>query len=287
MFFSMSRSMRTGVVVAAVTTAAALLPPTSLHLRAGKPLRFCAAPPAAAARDDFLISNKYNQVQTRRCANQLQLQEGAAEWAAVPHICVAGMSNAGKSSLVNHLLVKGPGLARTSSVSGKTRTVDLLRVNQRVVLTDFPGLPAHDNQHWYAWQSEWLPLIQQYVCNCKALRAMLYLHDVRWQVTKQMVEFLEGVQAEGLPVLLLLTKDDKLTDHSHRMRCTNKVLRSLQGSWQGLHLHYCSRNDVPAGRKGRRQLLRLIETIAITNDQQEARQVLEALVQKRQQQPTN
>jgi putative ribosome biogenesis GTPase RsgA len=68
----------------------------------------------------------------------------------LPHICVAGESNSGKSSLLNHLLRKN-NMARASSVAGKTRSVDLMTVNDGVVLADLPGLPSRDHQVERIW----------------------------------------------------------------------------------------------------------------------------------------
>ena len=68
----------------------------------------------------------------------------------LPHICVAGESNSGKSSLLNHLLRKN-NIARASSVAGKTRSVDLMTVNDGVVLADLPGLPSRDHQVERIW----------------------------------------------------------------------------------------------------------------------------------------
>ena len=75
---------------------------------------------------------------------------------------VVGYPNTGKSSLINHLLCKS-NLARASSVAGKTKAVDLMLVNQRLVLADLPGLPSRDHQVEYQWESSWRPLVLEYV----------------------------------------------------------------------------------------------------------------------------
>ena len=105
---------------------------------------------------------------------------------------MAGESNAGKSSLINHLLKKK--LARASSVAGKTRSVDMLLVNERLVITDLPGLPSRDGQVARIWETEWRPLVMQYVAQCAPLRAMLYVHDIRWKVSPACREFVHRVQ---------------------------------------------------------------------------------------------
>ena len=127
---------------------------------------------------DFLIRNDRNAVDVLKCANKPMLAQGLLEVGDLPHICVAGESNAGKSSLLNHLLRK-KNLARASSVAGKTRSVDLMLVNEKVVLADLPGLPSRDHQVEGIWEASWRPLVYQYLRECESLRAMVYVHDVR------------------------------------------------------------------------------------------------------------
>ena len=141
---------------------------------------------------DFLVRNERNDVQLLQCGNRQLLEQGLLETDELPHICVAGESNAGKSSLINHLLKKK--LARASSVAGKTRSVDMLLVNERLVITDLPGLPSRDGQVARIWETEWRPLVMQYVAQCAPLRAMLYVHDIRWKVSPACREFVHRVQ---------------------------------------------------------------------------------------------
>ena len=147
---------------------------------------------ASTHGDDFLVRNERNDVQLLPCANRQLLEQGVLETVELPHICVAGESNAGKSSLINHLLKKK--LARASSVAGKTRSVDMMLVNDRLVITDLPGLPSRDGQVARVWEAEWRPLVMQYVAQCASLRAMLYVHDIRWKVSPACREFVQRVQ---------------------------------------------------------------------------------------------
>ena len=139
-----------------------------------------AAASATGAEDDFLVRNERNEVELLQCPSKAMVRQAMVELGALPHICVAGESNAGKSSLINHLLRKQ--LARASSVAGKTRSVDMMRVNEKVVLTDLPGLPSRDHQVSAIWETNWRPLVLDYISSCDSLRAMLYVHDIRWKV---------------------------------------------------------------------------------------------------------
>ena len=84
-------------------------------------------------------------------------------------------------------------LAKASSVAGKTRAVDMFLVNERVVLTDLPGLPSRDGQVTQMWEGVWRPLVFEYVKRCEPLLAMLYVHDIRWKVSPRVRDFLADV----------------------------------------------------------------------------------------------
>jgi len=55
-----------------------------------------------------------------------------------PEIAIIGRSNVGKSSMIN-VLTGVKGLAKTSSVPGKTRTMNYYFINEAFYLVDLPG----------------------------------------------------------------------------------------------------------------------------------------------------
>jgi GTP-binding protein len=226
-----------------------------------------AEPEPAAKR--YLIENKSNNVAKLMCPTREVLYQGILETASLPHVCIAGESNAGKSSLINHLLHKHS-LAKASSVAGKTRSVDMMLVNERVVITDLPGLPSRDGQVTAMWEGAWKPLVFDYIRRCDSLVGMLYVHDVRWKVSSLVRDFLDEVRAAGVPVLLVLSKDDKLVtelsdptaqgaEHALRERYMRRVRRSI--GFEGVHVHYSTNSELAVSRKARRRLLRYIESM--------------------------
>lgn len=227
-----------------------------------------------------MIQNSGNDVVMLRCETRPVLLQGLLETEDIPHVCIAGESNAGKSSLLNHLLQK-QNLARASSVAGKTRAIDMFLVNDRVVLADLPGLPSRDGQVTQMWEGAWRPLVDEYVKRCGSLRAMLYVHDIRWKVSPQVREFLADVQEAGLPVLLVLTKDDLLAkdegadEHTRRQTLARRVRRSFD--FDGVHLHYSTKNQLPASRKARRSLLRYIESMVKAGSRTECESLLDSI----------
>ena len=56
-----------------------------------------------------------------------------------PEVCFVGRSNVGKSSFIN-MICRRSALARTSSLPGRTRLINLFSVNNgKLILVDLPG----------------------------------------------------------------------------------------------------------------------------------------------------
>lgn len=250
-----------------------------------------AAPAAApAAEPEYLIQTRGNKVEVARCGTSAELEAAAQRFGHLPQVCFAGESNAGKSSMLNHLV--GRDVARSSSVAGKTRTIDWIVVNGRIVLTDLPGLPARDGQTSKLWDTEFEPLYAAYTRLAIDLRAMLFLHDVRWRVSEDVRTFVQSTglraataaseDAQRLPMLLVLTKDDRVPNADARARGVARVKRQL--GWEGVHVHYAATNELPQGRRARRQVLRYLQSFATAPGGREGcAALLDELQRKRQQ----
>lgn len=131
----------------------------------------------------------------------------------MPAIAFVGRSNVGKSSLINSLL-RRKGLARVSRTPGKTRAINVFLVTtddpkaRRFHAVDLPG-------YGYAKVSKsiragWQPLIEQYLAGNEEVRGVLLLVDARG-ISRQDDEALDWLVRHGLPVLIVVTKTDKLT----------------------------------------------------------------------------
>jgi GTP-binding protein len=126
---------------------------------------------------------------------------------ALPEIAFSGRSNVGKSSLLN-ALVKRKSLARVSATPGKTREINFFVVNGQFLLVDLPG-------YGYARVSKearasWRPLIEGYLAGSAQLRGVVQLVDARHEPTPEDRTMLEYLAEVGVPVVVVLTKTDKL-----------------------------------------------------------------------------
>lgn len=122
-------------------------------------------------------------------------------------VAFAGRSNAGKSSALN-TLTNQKGLARTSKTPGRTQLINLFEVAKERRLVDLPG-------YGYAEVAEeikkkWQRALAEYLQMRSCIKGLVILMDIRHplkELDQQMVQWAVDVD---LPILILLTKADKL-----------------------------------------------------------------------------
>lgn len=122
-------------------------------------------------------------------------------------IAFAGRSNAGKSSAINALCHQG-GLARTSKTPGRTQQLIFFSLDQERRFVDLPGYGYAKVAA--AIKHQWQSLMTDYLERRQSLVGLVVLMDVRHPLTDLDEQVLGWGERSGLPVLILLTKADKL-----------------------------------------------------------------------------
>lgn len=154
----------------------------------------------------------------------------AARLSAAPpdkgaEVAFAGRSNAGKSSAINRLTARHR-LAKTSNTPGRTRLLNFFGLDARGTrrLVDLPG-------YGYARapkseQAQWARLIESYLAERTSLTGLVLLADIRHALKPGDEMLLAWARASELPVLVLLTKADKLS-RSARAQALARVRSTL------------------------------------------------------------
>ena len=101
-----------------------------------------------------------------------------------------GRSNVGKSSLVN--AVVGAPIARTSNTPGRTQSINMFNIDDRVMIVDLPG-------YGYARVSRvdamrWLQRLEEYLLNRRQLKRLFILIDSRIGVRDSDLDFVMQMQ---------------------------------------------------------------------------------------------
>ena len=122
-------------------------------------------------------------------------------------VAFAGRSNAGKSSAIN-VLCHQRGLARTSKTPGRTQLLVFFRLDDERRLVDLPG-------YGYARVAEsikleWQTHMAAYLERRRSLSGLVIVMDCRHPLADYDQQMLAWGRRARLPMLLLLTKSDKL-----------------------------------------------------------------------------
>ena len=125
----------------------------------------------------------------------------------LPEYAFIGRSNVGKSSLIN-MLTRQNGLAKTSSMPGKTMLINHFLINDEWYIVDLPG-------YGYARRGkesreELKRMIEGYALYREQMTTMFVLIDSRLEPQKIDLEFMEWLGENGIPFSIVFTKMDKL-----------------------------------------------------------------------------
>jgi GTP-binding protein len=140
----------------------------------------------------------------------------------LPEVAFAGRSNVGKSSLINKILNRKK-LVRTSKTPGRTQLLNFFEINELWRFVDLPG-------YGYAKvpveiQKRWRPMVESYLTTRVNLRGMVWLLDIRREVSKEDLQLWDWLQAKQVEVIIVVTKADKLSKNKR-----NKQVASIAKS---------------------------------------------------------
>ncbi len=146
-------------------------------------------------------------------------------------VAFAGRSNAGKSSALN-TLTQQKSLARISKTPGRTQLINLFEVEPGIRLVDLPGygyaqVPEEMKRKWQRSLGEYLQMRN-------SLKGLVVLMDIRHplkDLDQQMIQWAVDV---GTPVMLLLTKADKLASGARQaqVKMVREAVKEFMGDIQ-------------------------------------------------------
>jgi len=145
----------------------------------------------------------------------------------LPEFAFVGRSNVGKSSLINSLL-NNKSIAKISSKPGKTLLINHFRVNDKLFIVDLPG-------YGYATVSKKIKediknIHENYFKLRKELLYTLLLVDIRHDIQKKDVEFMEFLISNYCPFVIIFTKSDKLNNNQLDKQVEN-LKKQLSEHW--------------------------------------------------------
>lgn len=124
-----------------------------------------------------------------------------------PEVAIGGRSNVGKSSFLNTISGRR-GIARVSSKPGMTRTINFFLCGGKSILVDLPGYGYSRASR--SERERWARDIEFYINGRENLKGVVLLGDLRHFPAGGDADALEWFVELGLPLLIVLTKADKL-----------------------------------------------------------------------------
>jgi GTP-binding protein len=125
----------------------------------------------------------------------------------MPEIAIAGRSNVGKSSFIN-MLSRNKKLAHVSVTPGKTKLINVFRINDKFLIMDLPGygyarVPDRE-------KARFAELIEGYFHKSEQLKNVFLLLDIRHRPTPDDLQMLSWLYAYAVPFTVIATKSDKI-----------------------------------------------------------------------------
>lgn len=171
-----------------------------------------------------------------------------------PEYAFIGRSNVGKSSLIN-MLTGRKGLAKTSSMPGKTLLINHFLINESWYLVDLPGYGYARRSK--AQQEELTRMIKNYVCERENLTCLFLLIDSRHKPQNIDLEFIRFLGENGIPFAIVFTKADK-NRSGELKRNVKGFLDKMSEDWEELPPHFVTSS---AHSDGREELLDYIDEV--------------------------
>lgn len=147
-----------------------------------------------------------------------------------PEVCFVGRSNAGKSSAIN-VLAGQKRLAFSSKTPGRTRLINMFSLPDPLdpdqplgFLVDLPGYGYAAIAH--EARVDWAEVLGRYLRERSSLAAVVLLIDIRRGITDQDRNLVAWIAPARKPVLVLLTKADKLP-YGQRIKAMAAVRQEL------------------------------------------------------------
>lgn len=128
-------------------------------------------------------------------------------------VAFAGRSNAGKSSALN-TLTNQKSLARTSKTPGRTQLINLFQVAEGYRLVDLPGYGYAEVPE--EMKLKWQRALAEYLQKRDCLKGLVILMDIRHPMKDLDQQMVNWAVTSHIPVLVLLTKADKLASGARK-----------------------------------------------------------------------
>ena len=156
--------------------------------------------------------------------------------------CFIGRSNVGKSSLIN-AITKTKKLAKTSKTPGRTQSINVFEINNKINIIDLPGYGFAKVSK--VMRSNLIILIEEYIEYRKSLDHVFLLIDAKVGIKNSDIDMMDYINNCSKKFSLVLTKIDKISSNQREFQKKSilSIIKNYKKTFQNIYLSETKKNN--------------------------------------------
>ena len=156
--------------------------------------------------------------------------------------CFIGRSNVGKSSLLN-AVTKTKKLAKTSKTPGRTQSINVFEINNKINIIDLPGYGFAKVSK--VMRENLIILIEEYIQFRKSLDHVFLLIDAKVGIKNTDIDMMDYINNCSKNFSLVLTKIDKIssTQREFQKQSVLSIMKNYKKTFQNIYLSETKKNN--------------------------------------------
>ena len=156
--------------------------------------------------------------------------------------CFIGRSNVGKSSLLN-AVTKTKKLAKTSKTPGRTQSINVFEINNKINIIDLPGYGFAKVSK--VMRVNLIILIEEYIQYRKSLDHVFLLIDAKVGIKNTDIDMMDYINNFSKNFSLVLTKIDKISSNQREFQKKSilSLMKNYKKTFQNIYLTETKKNN--------------------------------------------
>ena len=156
--------------------------------------------------------------------------------------CFVGRSNVGKSSLLN-AVTKTKKLAKTSKTPGRTQSINIFEINNKINIADLPGYGFAKVSK--VMREKLIILIEDYVQNREKLNHVFLLIDAKVGIKSSDIDMLDFLNDCSKEFSIILTKIDKISFNQANVQKNSiiSLMKNYKKTFINIYLSETKKNN--------------------------------------------
>ena len=156
--------------------------------------------------------------------------------------CFIGRSNVGKSSLLNSV-TKTKKLAKTSKTPGRTQSINIFEINNKINVADLPGYGFAKVSK--VMREKLITLIEDYIQNREKLNHVFLLIDAKVGIKSSDIDMLDFLNDCSKEFSIVLTKIDKISFNQANVQKNSiiSLMKNYKKTFINIYLSETKKNN--------------------------------------------